>query len=171
MDKKLIQKLNEILDKSEKRGRKKISSLKMRRFEKEMNTDIADDYKEFLYNYSSCYLKDDYFFPMKEISELTDENGLETMDFFYNTEFIDDSDDFIGLWGDKVLPIGESSGDYICIGIREENKGKIYMLYHEDEKREDGLYLIADSFSDFILSFRYIEQPHKEVNCVIEWNL
>lgn len=125
----------------------------LEQFEQEKNIKIPKEYKEFLTQQCAFYVVDNYGFPMIETSELTSDDGYEKIDMFYNREFLSESDDFIKIWGDKVLPIGGNmGGDYVCIGVSEENFGKIFFLYHDDDEREDGLYLIANTFEEFILS-------------------
>jgi hypothetical protein len=49
----------------------------------------------------------------------------------------------------KVIPICESiAGDLICLGIAQNNFNKVYYWYHEG--LENNLFLIANSFEDFI---------------------
>lgn len=123
-------------------------------FEAEKGFRIPADYRDFLTEQCAFYVADDFGYPMREISELTSDDGNEKLEYFYNREFVTGSEAFAKNWGGNVLPIGENmGGDYVCIGIRGNYYGKIYFLYHEDEEREDGLYLIADSFEEFLLSF------------------
>lgn len=171
MDKIIKKKLNEILDKDCNNSKKKLSINDLEKFEKKYGILVPEEYKEFLTSYYSCYVNDDYYYPMIEKSKLTPEDGMEVIDYFYNLEFISNVDNFIAIWGDRVLPIGCAAGDFICIGIQKENFNKIYHLYHEDEDRTNGLYLAANSFNEFILSFKYIESDDDDIQCVITWNL
>ncbi len=164
------QKLELILDKKSHNGKTMLTMEQIKRFEREYDVLLSEEYKEFLITYYSCYVNDYYYFPMLERSSLTQENGMEMISYFFNKEFVSEADNFIALYGKVVLPIGCSAGDYICIGVTPENKGKIYFLYHEDEEREDGLYLVADSFEAFILSFQHIE-PKKRIIGRVELKL
>lgn len=170
MNASIKQKLELILDKNCHNGKMKLTMEQIERFEQEYNVLLPAGYKSFLKNYYSCYVNDYYYFPMIEKSVLTQANGMEMIDYFYNLEFISEVDNFISLYGKTVLPIGRSAGDYICIGVSENNVGNIFFLYHEDVEREDGLYLVADSFEDFILSFQHIE-PKKRIIGKVELNL
>ena len=149
-------KLNEILNMNVNNGKQKLTEKELSDFEQKHGITLPDDYKSFLTSFYSCYIKEGYYYPMTERSTLTPENGMEMIDYFYNTEFISGADNFISLWGSKVLPIGRVTGDYICIDVREDNFGKIYHLYHESEQSDEALCLAADSFSDFILSFKKV---------------
>lgn len=164
MDRIVKNKINKILDKEENNGKEKLSSKQLGDFEKKYNISLPREYKEFLTTFYSCYVNDDYYFPMIEKSIHTADDGMETIDYFYNLQFESGANDFINNYGNRVLPIGESSGDYICIGVQEDNFGKIFCLYHEDEMREDGLYLIANSFNEFILSFKYVESDDENIH-------
>ena len=134
-----------------------LTAAELAQFEQEKGIRIPDEYKNFLTEQCAFYVTDDYGFPMQETSDITSDDGCEKLDLFYNREFITGSDSFRAQWGSSVLPIGENmGGDYVCIGIDAKHFGRIYFLYHEDEEREDGLYLIADSFEAFLRSFRNI---------------
>ena len=157
MDKLVKKKLNEILDKDCNNGKGKLTQKQLSEFEKRYDVSLPEDYKDFLISFYSCYVNDDYFFPMIERSKLTPDDNMETIYYFYNLEFETKAKEYVNIYGINTLPIGESAGDYICIGVQPNNKGKIYLLYHEDCEREDGLFLIANSFKEFILSFRYVD--------------
>lgn len=171
MDKIIKDKLNEILDKQCVNNRSKVSKKSIALFEKQFQISLPEYYKEFLEKYYSHYIKDDYYFPIIEKSKLSCSNGMEMMDYFLNDELIPIATNFIDLWGDSVVPIGCAAGDYICLGVSEDNYGKIYFFYHEDEDRSDKLYLIANSFYEFVLSFKYIKPEKTSVKCVVDLHL
>jgi len=171
MNSEVEKKLNEILDKKYNNGTSRLSIEIIEDFEKRLNIHLPNEYKEFLTLYYSCYIKEDYYFSMIEKSKITSSNGMKALDYFYNSEFVNNAGNFISIWGNEVLPIGESSGDYICIGVQKNNFGKIFVLYHEDEERENGLYLAADSFYQFILSFKYIKSNSHHIDCIVELNI
>ena len=65
--------------------------------------------------------------------------------------------------GSYVMPIADAGGgDIIYIGLKSQYRGRIYFWHHEEEMiNEDGneqLYLIANSFQEFIFNFT----PHKK---------
>lgn len=161
MDNKICEKLSEILEDGEGFVKEEpgISPEELENIEKKYKITIPEVYKEFILNNKCRYIKDDYYFPMRERSVFLPENGYDFIDWFIDGESFDEElESFYYNWPDDVIPIGMSGGggDYVCIGCKGDKFGKIYMLYHEDEEREDGLYLAADSFEEFILSFRYI---------------
>ena len=158
MDSRIISKIDEIFNKEFPFEDESSDEYDFEKLENNNNIIIPAIYKEFLLMNKYEYTKDDYFFPTIEKSSSTPADGLEFIDNFYSlASFFENSDEFMDLWCDYVLPIGEVAGDFVCIGVKEHNLEKIYMLNHDDEEREDGLYLIADSFSDFIMSFRLVD--------------
>ncbi|MFT0801061.1 SMI1/KNR4 family protein [Bacillus swezeyi] len=64
-----------------------------------------------------------------------------------------------------VLPLADAEGgDQICIAVKGEKKGKIYFWDHELRDRQQDLFLIADTFNDFIQSLFVKETPKKDKN-------
>lgn len=168
MNKGTISKLNEILDLELADDEERLSAVQLLIFQLTHGVIVPKVYRDYMKRFSSCYVKEDHYFPLKERSLLTPDDGMETMDLFYNEELAEIAHDYFEEWGKQVLPIGEcSGGDYICIGLKGKKKGRIYLLYHEDEQREDGLYLVADSFDEFVRSFRYIPQESEDLSNVV----
>ena len=147
------QKLVEILDKEIVINNNILSEKEICIFENKFKIELPKEYKDFLTNYVEVYINDDYQFPMSEKSVFTPLSGFETMDFLYGGDFIVNAEQYISNYGKEMIPIGEASGDIICIGIQENNFGKIFYSYHEDEGNKK-YYLVAKSFNEFILSFK-----------------
>lgn len=75
-----------------------------------------------------------------------------------------DSDNVASLWGSMevympkgLVPIGESSGDQICLDVSEAGNGRIFYWWHEGDPGEDdaeghpgwgNTFLLAHSFTD-----------------------
>ena len=171
MIERISSKLEEILNMDVNNGKQILTEKELSAFERKYGLSLPDEYKAFLTSFYSCYVREGYYYPMKERSSLTPENGMEVIDYFYNTEFISDVDNFISLWGNSVLPIGRAAGDYICIGVQEKNYGKIYYLYHEGLNENETVCLIANSFNEFILSFKKINDSSKYDPKKIKLNL
>lgn len=151
MNKKVRQKLNEILDMKTVIDDKRLYETEISDFESAHGIQLPKEYKDFLMNFPEVYVNDDYKFPMVEKSDLTSESGFENIDFLYVGNFISNAEKFIKEYGTKLLPIGETAGDTICMGIQGNMNGKIYFIYHEDENKDE--YLAANSFNEFILGF------------------
>lgn len=153
MNKKVKRKINEILDMNAVIDNRSLSKIEIAEFESSHGIRLPEEYKDFLMNFIEVYVNDDYKFPMIEKSELTPESGFENIDFLYVGNFISNAEKFIKEYGIKLLPIGETAGDTLCIGVRGDMAGKIYLIYHENESEDKDEYLIANSFNEFILSF------------------
>jgi hypothetical protein len=60
----------------------------------------------------------------------------------------------------NILPIGDDGvGDFICIGISNENYGEIYFFDHEthpynDPDSKEGITKLANSFDEFLTALR-----------------
>ncbi|WP_430406426.1 SMI1/KNR4 family protein [Fluviicola sp.] len=69
--------------------------------------------------------------------------GEQSIDYLIElTDQLINSNDYI--------PFAEgASGDYICISIKPESKGKIFYMHHESDD-EDDLYSVANSIRDFL---------------------
>lgn len=158
MNKKVNQKLNEILDMEVVINSEKLSMKRITDFENKYGFKLSDEYKDFLIKFNETYIKDYYKFPMAETSNLTPKDGFENIDYLYVGNFIKNAEKYMKHWGEKMLPIGETAGDLICIGVQENIAGKIYFIYHEDENEDKAAYLVANSFNEFILSFEKRER-------------
>ncbi len=133
-------------------------------FEKKYHILLPVEYEEFLLNYGSGYVKDDYYYTALENTPLTPENGYNSADYFYGSDIVDNIDIFSEELNGQLLPIADAGGgDFICIGVKGEYKQKVYYWTHEGEgcALEDNLYLIANTFGEFIQSF---EEHSSEIN-------
>ncbi|MFT0804042.1 SMI1/KNR4 family protein [Bacillus swezeyi] len=126
--------------------------------EKSFSIDLSDDYKEFLLKYGECMIiEDNLVFPVLEDTPLTDE-GLLPLGFFYGLEknrydIRNIRDIYFDQMPEWVLPIADAEGgDQICIAVKGEKTGKIYFWDHELRNGQKDLFLIANSFNDFIQS-------------------
>ena len=153
MIKTVRKKLEEILDMEIVTHDNRLSNEKINAFENKFQIKIPEEYRWFLVNYSESYINSDYQFPMIEKSMITPKSGFETIDFLYSSDFIENAEQYISNYGKEMIPIGEASGDTVCIGVQGDGFGKIYYVYHEDEDENLNYYLIAESFDKFILSF------------------
>ncbi|CBI42398.1 hypothetical protein Bamy01_05710 [Bacillus amyloliquefaciens] len=53
---------------------------------------------------------------------------------------------------DWIIPIADADGgDQICLGVKEEATGKVYFLDHEMTDGVKDTFLVANSFSDFMV--------------------
>ncbi len=128
-------------------------------FEAQFNILLSLDYKEFLKNENGGI-------PLKKTFLINNKQGYDTIDIFFGLDmekpFLSLSyliESYFDRFPKGILPIGEDpGGNYICLNVNEgEDYGKIYFYDHEvDNENNDGtlnwdnLYLIADSFTEFI---------------------
>jgi len=90
-------------------------------------------------------------------------DGRATLDFLFGDQEGDNFWDSNSLTAniewmklrmpETMIPIADSANDHICLGIRGADRGKVFYWDREGEPETvgyDNLYLIADSFGDFI---------------------
>lgn len=160
LDKNLTNKLNIILG---KRFKKNLLTLeKLKTIEKTYNIIFPKEYKDFLLIYGDRFVKDNYLYiPIKK-SPVTGLDGYDMADYFIGNDIEENIKWKYDIFKNNIFPIAEApGGNLICMGSNNEYVGKIYFWWHENERDDDPdniratLFLIANSFRDFILSFEY----------------
>lgn len=115
---------------------------------------LPEDYREFLVDYAPCYMNEDLKYKPFSTTPLIDENGYDAVGVMYGAaeepyNILDVVDSYMDDLGSNVLGIADGNpGDVIVLGLVPSNRGKIYYWHHDD----GCLYMIAESFEDFILS-------------------
>ncbi|GKX29375.1 hypothetical protein SH1V18_18550 [Vallitalea longa] len=108
-------------------------------FEKRYNVTLPKQYKEFLHKYNGGFTPKTKFKVGKISSNIRNFYGIGNVKVNLET---------LGLneWIDKgILPIAcDSFGNYIVIGLKSYNEGKIYFWNHEEGTKVD--YIIDDLF-------------------------
>lgn len=167
--KKLEKKLESIIDPNYKKNSINFHFEDViRSIEKECKLKLPIEYKMFLLNFSNCIFKDDIYYQSIEKSPWTPGDGLESVEVFYGLENDDINlrkriQQYSGRIPDGLIPIAESpGGNQICIGVKGKYTERIYFWDHENISTKGGsnLYLIANLFSDFIMSF---ELHHRDL--------
>ena len=120
---------------------------KVEEFENRMGILLPDEYKKFLLRYNGGITVNTSFRINKVSSDIVGFYGLGNIDDAFSFKKIEQ----LGIIKDFIekgfLPIAYNDfGDIIAIGMREENKGKIYFIYHDKDK----IVLLADEFNQFI---------------------
>ena len=166
MDKKVLDKISEVFDLEDPKG-KVLTEEKLQSFEEELGIKLPQGYREYILTYAGLWVKDDFTVKMKERSEYTPKDGYGYVEYLYGSElvstgkkrmkFIEEEDE-----ADCFLPIGESAGDMIVIGVKGEEYGKVYKYYHESVEKDVPVFLIADSFEEFINGFEY--RPEDDID-------
>ncbi|CAC9973391.1 SMI1/KNR4 family protein [Flavobacterium panici] len=91
------------------------------------------EYKTFLLKYNGGKTPETRFRINNISSDLKGFYGVAKADQFYNYSF--HSNRFIDCLKDGFVPIGNNTfGDFILIGIGENNSGKIFFYYHDRPK-------------------------------------
>lgn len=132
----------------------------IKEFEDFIEAKLPKDYIEHLLKYNGGRSEEDCY-PFIELPALDDTIG--DIHYFYALYEGDLSnlkkkyDVFKGRVPNEMISIAsDACGNQICLGIREPYYGKVYIWDHELEAadgepiRYDNIYLIANSFTDFI---------------------
>jgi hypothetical protein len=62
-----------------------------------------------------------------------------------------------------TLPIADTGGHPICLGIAGDSYGKVYLWDSIDEGADDNTYLVADSFTEFLGCLRPGDESYEYV--------
>ena len=155
-----MEKTGDIMD-TEVLGESKFHSMEeISEFEKKYDISLPNDYKQFVLQYGSGYIKDGYCYRPIEKSPLTPEDGYDSTDYFYGSDIAENIEEYQNELEGMLLPIADANGgDYICIGIKGKYKEQVYYWFHEgSDEMEENLSLIAKTFTEFISSFEKHEE-------------
>jgi len=131
-------------------------------FEREHNLRLPDDYKYFLENYGECNFEIDAVYKPTEKTPFVNSQGFQEISFFYGLGTENDLYKILEVYSQRIptgyIPIADlPGGNLLCIDSNpnSSNYGKIYLWDHENEcdGKLDNMYLVANSFSNFISSF------------------
>ncbi|WP_144624861.1 SMI1/KNR4 family protein [Bacillus velezensis] len=130
----------------------------IRRFEENNSFIIDNDYKDFLYSYGECWIQEEnVLFPVLEDNLLAN-NGNLRLGYFYglnnnDANLIKLTRDLSEQMPDWIIPIADADGgDQICLGVKGDHVGRVYLWDHELTDGVKDTFLISNSFSDFIQS-------------------
>ncbi|KIL11061.1 SMI1/KNR4 family protein [Bacillus sp. Je.9.29.b] len=145
------------------RSTKTISSLyEMKEIEEENAYHISPDYKSFISEYGECWIEDNVYTHLREKPVWLVGESVP-VELFYGLEQNDyDIREAIKTYKDQlpeqIIPIADADGgDLICLDVSKINQGKIYFWDHELRDREQDLFLIADTFTEFIEGLFVVE--------------
>jgi len=109
----------------------------IKKFEDEYKFEFPEQYKRFLIAYNGGETPDSEFRINKISSDISGFFGLGKADDLYNYSQFEKLGHFQDFLEDSVIPIGENSfGDYILLGIGEENNGKVFYRHHDKPKKD-----------------------------------
>ncbi|MCE3200953.1 SMI1/KNR4 family protein [Paenibacillus sonchi] len=130
-----------------------LSMEQIEKFESKHGISLPDQYKGFLQEFNGGR-------PVPKMFKISDEQGPDIVRLFFGIgDMYGNLDENIKIYEDRLpigfVPIGnDPGGNVICIGTDEEFAGKIYFWDHEEEPEDpddmSNVYLLANSFSDFL---------------------
>ncbi|WP_191565933.1 SMI1/KNR4 family protein [Metabacillus idriensis] len=140
---------------------KKHSIEEIKEIEVLYNINLPDDYKQFLLKYGGSMIVDDYIYESIEQDSWSNDR-FQAVEFFYGLEETDLDlylKDKINLYNERfpseLIAIASSPfGNEICLVVKGKDIGKVYFWDHEYRNSKGDFYLIAETFTDFVLRFR-----------------
>ncbi|NOU63355.1 hypothetical protein GC096_04765 [Paenibacillus sp. LMG 31461] len=132
---------------------------------------LPQDYKKFLLTYGRINYNHPISYSL--ITNIPKHNERGELGYFYNlqnnnNDLISNIECYLGRMPEKMIPFADiTGGDQLCIGVTEDVWGKIYFWDHDQEHFDpseeelwNNVYLVANSFSEFILSFKIVEDEN-----------
>lgn len=136
------------------------SEATIRRIEADLGTALPEDYRHFLRSRNGGYLEENFLPPEADLSvrylfsagpnDDEDIFDLESASEFYSPDSPADPE-----IPSDYLPIGENSfDDVLCIKIRGDDTGGVYLWSHDALAGTDPLERVADRFEDLLTALR-----------------
>lgn len=117
-------------------------------FEYKYNFKFPDMYKEFLLKYNGGETPKSEFKISKISSDIRAFYGLGKADKYYHFNTFEKISPFGDWLQENIIPIATNVfGDYVMIGIGNENNGKIFFCYHDRSNKPIEL---AKNFKEFL---------------------
>jgi hypothetical protein len=127
--------------------------------------DIPESYCSFLLESNGGQPDPNYFIKLNEKGEIIIDLSINV---FWGINLSDTKLDLVAkqaLLSDRIpndlLPIGDDGiGNKICLGIKEYNKGKVYMWWHDDEAdisespSHENVSFVCDTFEQLLNGLR-----------------
>lgn len=146
----------------------------IKRFEKIIGTNLPNDYIEWLFKYNGGkpVIERTYKF-IEPIDKNELYGGVNYFYALYNGDACNLEKTYNTLLGrmpNEMIPIAnDSCGNKICLGIKGQSRNKVYFWDHENEVMNENeepwwknVYLIANTFTDFINKLFYAEINEEE---------
>ncbi len=148
---------------------KQITENDVLQYEKKLGVDFPQDYTNYLLRHSGEVIDGSPMFPYLESYSGGNKGVLGVLFGVLPNEdddydLLESFETYFGRIPNDLLPIGEDpGGNIICLGVKDKRKAKVYFWDHEEEKPvlegenidDSNLYLIANSFTEFILSLEH----------------
>lgn len=164
---KLKMRLDEIIDFDLKEIETFWDEVKIKTLEEKYNLNFSEDYVFYLKYYGNDYIREDVrLIRSIELPEIIKQTQFEIDAIYglYNDENnLDDKiNSYKNILPDELFPIADlPGGDLICMG---KKGNKIYIWFHEMEG--ENVFLVSDSFRNFIEDFRRIKMGENTVGNV-----
>lgn len=138
-----------------------------------LNCELPEDYRSFLLKYNGGYPKEDTFPVIEELAPGEVFCGIDRF-LEINSNTVNDfrivNSTLKNRIPKELICIARAvCGDKICLCVKGKNYGKVYFWDHNWEAEEgeeptyDNVYLIANSFEDFINSlYEYKEEDEQK---------
>ncbi|MFS0654928.1 SMI1/KNR4 family protein [Bacillus sp. 179-C3.3 HS] len=128
---------------------------------------FSSDYKCFISEYGECWIEDNVYTQLKEEPVWLDGEAVPVGLFYGLEQNKYDIRDVIKTYKEqlpeKIIPIADADGgDQICLDVSELNQGKVYFWDHELRDGEQDLFLIADTFTEFIEGLFVVEEDEED---------
>ncbi|OJD64479.1 SMI1/KNR4 family protein [Bacillus sp. NH11B] len=167
---KLKMKLDEIIDFDLKEIEKVWDEVEIKTLEEKYSLNFSEDYVFYLKYYGNDYIRGNVrFIPSIELPKIINQNQFEVDAIYglYNDENnLDDKiNSYKNILPDGSFPIADlPGGDLICMGMEGDKYNKIYIWFHEMEG--ENIFLVSNSFGNFIDNFKKIEAEKNTVGNV-----
>lgn len=162
----LKNKLDEIIDSEMKQNSTVWDLAVIAEIEKKYTLGFPNDYVFYLQYYGNDYIKDNYLFnPQESLEKSLNQNSFELDSIFGLYDDENNLEKKILFYQDVIpsnlFPIADlPDGDLVCMN-KENNQ--IYFWIHDEV---EDTYLVAQSFSDFMMQFQFKQRERINLNDV-----
>ena len=139
-------------------------------FEKNLNINLPEDYKQFMIKNNGGMPEDDVVFNYFDNVTETEKRAVIQEFYIIYTEDNFEVDNIKnickGFWNDEALPEtmysfgSDPAGNILCISLSSDDYGSVYLCNHEFETIDTGYMMpskIADSFDGFLNALYVME--------------
>ncbi|WP_318010246.1 SMI1/KNR4 family protein [Bacillus sp. 28A-2] len=129
--------------------------------------EFSSDYKSFINEYGECWIEDNVYTYLREKPVWLVGESVP-VELFYGLEQNDyDIREAIKTYKEQLPEIADvDGGDLICLDVSEINQGKIYFWDHELGDGEQDLFLIANTFTEFIEGLFIVEDDDDDISSI-----
>ena len=144
----------------------------VKQFEAAVEIDLPDDYRDFVAIWGLAVFKDNVSFPIQGDPPFGDE-GL--LDRFFGVSPGDENNDLAAMFElyrdripDDLMPVAEDPGsNIICLSFVGPRRGRVMFFDKESEGAPEALWVIAESWDEFMNALRRWEEPVNKL--VVQW--